>query len=193
MPSLAIVPAAGRGERFGSTKDGAQAKLLASVDGEPLLDRTLASLIDGGVDAIVVVIPPGSTFDAVRRLGDPRVRVVTNPDPSPGMFSSIQVGWQAAEGDPVLILPGDMPFVRPETVAAVIAACRDTAAVVSPRTDGRRGHPVGLPAGLRPVVLASARTSTLGDLLRAQTLARVEVEVADPGILRDVDVPGDLG
>ena len=193
MPSLAIVPAAGRGERFGSTRDGAASKLVAPVGGEPLLDRTLASLLDGGVDAVVVVVSPAAVLDVVTRLRDPRVRVVVNPDPSPGMFTSIQVGWEAAgEADPVLILPGDMPFVQPATVTAVVTACLRLGVVVSPRIGGRRGHPVGLPGRLRPIVLAAPRTSALGDLLGAQPGERVEIDVADPGILRDVDVKSDL-
>src|SRR5262245_47921358 len=104
MSSTAIVPAAGKGERFGG------GKLLAEVAGVPMLDRTLRSLIDGGVDEIVVVLPPSGRFDTVRLLSEPRVLMVVNPDPSRGMFSSIQVGVEAAQGDPLIVLPGDMPF-----------------------------------------------------------------------------------
>ena len=71
---------------------------------------------------------------------DPRVIVVVNPDPSRGMFSSIQTGVSAAEGDPILVLPGDMPFVRSETVAALVAAAR-LGEIVSPRYGSKHGHP----------------------------------------------------
>ena len=47
MRSVAVVPAAGSAVRFGGMK------LLALIDGEPLLDRTIAALLDGGVDQIV--------------------------------------------------------------------------------------------------------------------------------------------
>src|ERR1700681_1339518 len=100
MPSIAVVPAAGRSERFGS------AKLLALVDGERLLHRTIRSLLDGGVDQVIVVLgadsPVRSSQFEVRSLREPGVRVVTNPDPSRGMFSWIQIGVAAAEGDPIL-------------------------------------------------------------------------------------------
>ena len=189
---LAIVPAAGRGARFGSTS-ATPTKLLASVDGEPMLDRTLGSLIEGGVERVVVVVGPGGALEKLTRLGDPRVRVVTNPDPAPGMLSSIQAGWASAEGDPVLVLPGDMPFVRAQTVRVVIETCRSTGAIVSPRTGGKRGHPVGLPGALRAAVLAAPPASTLKDVIDAGTLRRVAVDVDDPGVVRDVDVPADLG
>ena len=108
--SVAIVPAAGRAERFGG------AKLLADVGGMTMLDRTMQCLLDGGVERIVVVLPPAGRFETVKLLADPQVKVVTNPDPSPGMFSSIQVGMYAAEGNPILVMPGDMPFVSASTV-----------------------------------------------------------------------------
>ena len=67
--SVAIVPAAGKAERFGG------GKLIADIDGEPLLNRTLRSLLDGGVDHLVVVLAPGATFATVELLNDERVGV----------------------------------------------------------------------------------------------------------------------
>jgi molybdenum cofactor cytidylyltransferase len=186
MPSLAIVPAAGKGERFGG------AKLVADVGGIPLLGRTLACLLEGGVDRIVVVLPPAGIFDAIGLLADSRVAVAVNPDPSRGMFSSIQTGFAAAEGDPILVLPGDMPFVATETVAAVLAASARLGGLVVPRHDGRRGHPIALAGHVRSAVLAAPPGTTLSELLRGLPIERHEIDVVDPGILRDVDVRGDL-
>lgn len=187
MPSLAIVPAAGRAERFGG------GKLTADLDGEPLLNRTLQSLLDGGVERVVVVIAPGAALASVTMLGDPRVRTVVNPDPSRGMFSSIQCGVAAEDGDPILVLPGDMPFVKSATIAAVLAAARETRAIVSPRLAGRHGHPVAFPSRLRQLILdADAATTTLSRLISAHGAGRVEVNVTDTGVRRDVDVRGDL-
>jgi molybdenum cofactor cytidylyltransferase len=186
MSPLAIVPAAGKAERFGG------AKLLARVDGEAMLDRTIGSLLDGGVARVVVVVAPGSDLTLVERLGDHRVQTVVNDDPGRGMFSSIQTGLGVAGGDPVLILPADMPFVSSATVAAVIAACQREQTIVVPTINGERGHPIAFPASLhRPVLLAPV-TSSLKDALAETGARRVELPVPDEGILRDVDVPGDL-
>jgi len=184
--SIAIVPAAGKGERFGG------AKLLALIDGKTVLDCTLASLLDGGIDRIVVVIEPSAPLALVRRLEDPRVRTVINDDPSRGMFSSIQTGLGIAGGDPVLIIPGDMPFVRPSTVAAVLEACRRERAIVVPTYDGNRGHPIAFPSDVRKAVLNAPVSSTLKEALASTGAARIELPVDDEGVLRDVDVPGDL-
>jgi molybdenum cofactor cytidylyltransferase len=186
MASLAIVPAAGKAERFGG------GKLLADVGGVPLLDRTLMCLLDGGIDRIVVVLPPAVRFDAVKQLADPRVLVVVNPDPSRGMFSSIQVGVGAGDGDPILILPGDMPFVSSGTVVAVLTAQARTGGLVVPRHDGRRGHPIALPGRLHAEILQADATGTLSQLLKAVAIDRLELDVEDAGVVRDVDVVGDL-
>jgi molybdenum cofactor cytidylyltransferase len=186
MASLAIVPAAGRADRFGG------GKLLADVGGVPLLDRTLRCLLDGGADQVVVVLPPAGRFDTVRLLADPHVLVAVNPDPSRGMFSSIQVGIGAGDGDPVLILPRDMPFVSSGTVVAVLAAYARAGGLVIPRYAGQHGHPIALPGRLRSEILAAAATDNLSRLLKTVGVDRCDLDVEDAGVVRDVDVVGDL-
>ena len=186
MPSVAIVPAAGRGERFGGMK------LAAMLRGEPLLSHTLRCLLDGGVEQIVLVTTSGAELTHVPLASDPRVRRVVNPAPSRGMFSSIQTGVTEADGDPILILPGDMPFVGPNTVSAVLSEARRTGAIVSPSHEGRRGYPLELPARLRQPILDAPTGSTLASVLDACESERRTIEVDDPGVLRDVDVVTDL-
>jgi molybdenum cofactor cytidylyltransferase len=187
MPSVAIVPAAGKAERFGG------AKLVAQIDGHALIDLTLRSLLDGGVDRVIVVVAPGADFSAARLLADPRVRTIVNADSSRGMFSSIHAGLAGAEGDPVLILPADMPFVSSATVAAVMAACVREQRIVVPVCNNERGHPVAFPVSLRAAVLLAPPDSTLKAALASTGAARFELTVDDPGIVRDVDTRGDLG
>ena len=187
MGAIAIVPAAGKAERFGG------GKLIADIAGEPLLNHTLRSLLEGAISAIVVVLAPDAAFESVALLNDPRVMQTVNPDPSRGMFSSIHTGLaHAPEGHPILVLPGDMPFVKSATIAAVAAHARESGTIVSPRFSGRRGHPVALPASLRDVILRAPLTATLADILDAPQRGRDYVDVDDAGVLRDVDVRADL-
>ncbi|MEZ5316192.1 MAG: nucleotidyltransferase family protein [Vicinamibacterales bacterium] len=199
----AVVPGAGRSERFGGPK------LVADVGGRPLVDRTLACLLDAGVDQVVLVVAPGSPVLALdarvaASLGDPRVRIAINPAPDRGMFSSIQAGVgllsgpaTAAGASPglelLLVLPGDMPFVRAETVRAVIAAARAHGGLVSPRHGGTRGHPLAVPGALLPLIAAADPAGPLKAALAAYLPERLELDVADPGVVRDVDRPGDVG
>ena len=184
MAVVAIVPAAGKAERFGA------AKLLAEIKGEPLLNYTLWSLLDGGVGKVVVVTAPGADFSQVKLTSDPRVLLVVNADPARGMLSSIQTGLSIVTGDPLLVLPGDMPFVQSSTVTAVVTACIRRQRVIVPVHHAQRGHPVALPGVLRRQILSSPPTATLKAALG--DAERIELPVSDPGILRDVDRPADL-
>ncbi len=189
MGSLAIVPAAGAAERFGG------AKLLADVDGQPLLERTVSCLLNAGVDAVVVVLGPDADRlkAEVPALRDRRVQVTLNEDPSRGMFSSLQVGLGRADGDPILVMPGDMPFAHSGTVATLLSAYQRTPAmIVSPRYEGKRGHPVLLPPDLRTEILDADPLGNLHLILRVHPDRRVDVDVADRGVVRDVDTVGDL-
>jgi len=187
MPSLAIVPAAGRAERFG------RQKLLEDLGGELLLNRTIRCLLEAAVDRVAVVVPPDGGLDAVPLLADPRVKTVLNPDPSRGMFSSIQAAFETvADGDPVLVLPGDMPFVSSTTVAAVLARASGSTRVVIPQYNGQRGHPVALPRALGSEILMASPRSNLSGLLTSLGIEREYLDVTDAAILRDIDVRSDL-
>jgi CTP:molybdopterin cytidylyltransferase MocA len=189
LRAIAIVTAAGSAERFGGRK------LLADVGGEPLLDRTIRSLLDGGVSEVIVVVGTDSRAELerdVNAMNDARVRPVENRDPSRGMFSSIQEGVRTASGDVLLVLPGDMPFVRPATIKRVIDEWTRTRGIVSPRHNGKRGHPVALPLELRDEILATPATSNLHEVIKKHLSERTDLEVDDPGINRDVDRPEDL-
>jgi molybdenum cofactor cytidylyltransferase len=187
--AVAVVTAAGSAERFGGKK------LLTLIDGEPLLDHTIRALLEGGVSEVIVVVGRDARAELEREVNtllDPRVRPVENPDPSRGMFSSIQEGVAQAQGDAILVTPGDMPFISPETVRAVIAAYERRPAIVSPRFRGKRGHPVALPIALRDEIRAADPHATLHDVIHAHADMRVDVDVDDRGIVRDVDRPEDL-
>ncbi len=187
--SVAIVTAAGSAERFGGKK------LLAQVDGEPLLDRTIRSLLEGGVSEIIVVVGADARAELerdVNALNDPRVRAVENPDPSRGMFSSIQEGVRTAQGDVLLVLPGDMPFVQPATVRQVLDVWTLQRGIVSPRYNGKRGHPVAMPLALRDEIAATDPTSNLHEVIKKHLEERTDVDIDDAGIVRDVDRPEDL-
>jgi CTP:molybdopterin cytidylyltransferase MocA len=185
-PSIAIVPAAGRSERFGGIK------LLADVNGQPLIARTLQSLLDAGIPRIIVVCAP-MPFGSVELFDDVRVELATNPEPSRGMFSTIQSGLAFAGVDEIaVVLPADMPFVRPGSIAAVIDECRRTDAPIAAAFRGTAGHPLALPPRLRNAILAASSSKNLKDVLKSAGEAPVSLEVEDRGVIRDVDIQEDL-
>lgn len=187
MKPLAVVPAAGFAERFGSDK------MLVKIGERPMIEATVRSLLEGGVQKVVVVVPPDS--DAIRTAleGIAGVEVATNRSREKGMFSSIQAGLRDAGGDPILVLPGDQPWVEPATVAALLARYAEAGAIVSPRFNGKRGHPVVIPGEYRQEILDAGEGVTLHEILKAHAGHRLDIDVYDRGVIRDVDVPADLG
>ena len=189
LRSIAIVTAAGSAERFGGKK------MLADVGGEPMLDRTIRCLLEGGVSEVIVVVGTDSRAELerdVEAMNDARVRPVENRDPARGMFSSIQEAVRTASGDVLLVLPGDMPFVKADTVRSVLLEWTKRRGIVSPRYNGKRGHPVALPLGLRDEILATPATSNLHDVIKRHLDQRTDLDVDDPGIVKDVDTQADL-
>lgn len=184
--TAAVVPAAGRSERFGSMK------LLADIGGEPLVNRTLSSLIEAGIAPVVVVLSAVTPLDTVPLMSHANVRTVVNRDPSRGMFSSIQCGLSVAKAEAIVVLPADMPFVATTTIALVARTCLETGRVVVPVFNGRRGHPIGIPGGLRDGLLMMPPDRSLKDALAALGEELLLVDVHDEGVVRDVDVKSDL-
>lgn len=185
---VGVVLAAGRGERFAAADPAGSPKMLAPIDGVPMVRRVVATLIAGGVDRCVVVVSTdGAAAIGVTLEGLP-VELVVNPDPSRGMFSSVQCGVGATDDtDQCVLLPGDMPFIQPLTVTLLIATARDSARTVAPSLDGHAGHPVVLSSAMRSRVLAAAAESRLDHELAHEGV--MLVPVVDSGVRRDVDRP----
>jgi molybdenum cofactor cytidylyltransferase len=107
-----------------------------------------------------------------------------------GMGHSIAAGVAArADAPGWLLLPGDMPMVRPATLLAVAAALEHHP-VAYAQHQGRRGHPVGFAAELYSELMMLS-----GDEGARRIVARypaIGVDVDDPGVLLDLDTEADL-
>jgi CTP:molybdopterin cytidylyltransferase MocA len=187
----AVLLAAGEGKRFGGPK------ALATADGEPFLVRVARAARDGGSAVIWAVVRPGA--DAIARLAREAGAIpVENPDPDRGMFSSVQAGLEAAlaAAPPprgVLIYPVDYPRVSAGTVAALLAALAVKPATTwaQPTHDGTPGHPIAIDAVAARALLHASPDTSLRDALHALGLTRHPVPVLDPGVLTNVNRPGD--
>jgi molybdenum cofactor cytidylyltransferase len=185
---IGVVVAAGRGARFAEADPAAPPKMLAPVEGVPMVRRTVESLIAGGVVHCMVVVSAGGAAAIQQALGGLPVTVAVNPDPSRGMFSSVQCGIAVTgPSDVCVLLPGDMPFVQPSTVATLIAAAHQGAHTVTPSLHGHPGHPVVCSVVLRAAILDAAADARLDHLLKGDDVHTVDV--ADVGVRRDIDRP----
>lgn len=187
----AIVLAAGAGSRFGG------AKLEARVDGKPVLQHVLDALAAAGLDDPVVVV--GAPFTAA--IDWRRAEQVINPDPSRGLSSSLQLGWEAAitwrsGGQPapeaVIVALGDQPLIRPEVIRTLASAPIDPSSpILAPAYEHSDAHnPVRLNATAGHLVEEATGDRGLGPLIDSRPELVLWLEL--PGDNPDVDSQDDL-
>lgn len=182
---VVVVLAAGRGSRFQSTTH----KLLQPMGATTVLGHTLSNVLASGLP-LVVVTTAALAPEAARTVAARDVVVVPETQAALGMGRSLATGVASrSDGPGWLILPADMPLVRPQTLLAVAAALADHP-VAFAQFQGRRGHPVGFAAELY-----SELRLLNGDEGARRLLARypaVGVDVDDAGVLMDIDTVSDL-
>jgi len=139
---------------------------------------------------VVVVTTAALAPLVARQLATRDIVVLADAEAEQGMGHSISVGVAERSGAPGwLVLPGDMPLVRPGTILAVAGALEQYP-VVYAQYRGRRGHPVGFAAELYSELILLR-----GDEGARRIMARYPSqgqEVDDPGVLLDVDTASDL-
>lgn len=183
----ALVLAAGYGRRFGADKR--QARL---PDGTPLLAASLARAARCFARVSVVLRPE----DDPVALGVPDgMGIVRCAEAARGMGHSLAAGARtlaSADGVALAVLLGDMPWLADATLVA-LAARAEARRIVFPRYQGERGHPVLFGRRFWPALANLKGDNGARALLQAHPEACLDLTVDDPGVLRDVDAPADLG
>lgn len=181
-----VLLAAGTSSRFGEEN-----KLLATVEGSFVVRRAAASLLDSPVDPVVVVL--GHEAERVRpALADLPVEFVANPAFRNGQSTSVSAGVEAIadRADAAVFALGDMPWVDPDTVGALVTAyVAGEGNALAAAHDGERGNPV-LFDGRYFDALADLEGDVGGREILRQT--GTLVETGDPGVRRDIDRRADL-
>jgi CTP:molybdopterin cytidylyltransferase MocA len=187
----AVVLAAGAGSRFGG------GKLLAILDGRPVLQHVLDAIAAAGIEATTVVL--GADARAVERAVAWRgERRIVNPRPADGLSSSLRLGIRDAAAsepppDALLVALGDQPRLRPEVVRALVEALASDASrpiAVPAYADDRGRNPVLLGRAAWRLADDAVGDRGLGPLLAAEPALVAAVPV--PGDNPDVDTPADL-
>lgn len=126
MRTVAIVPAAGSGQRLGAGIP----KAFVELAGQSLIERSLAGLrASGVVDDVVVAVPPDRTDEAILILGDQATVVAGGADRT----ESVRLALAAAgEPDFVLVHDAARPLTPPALIARVVAALRSGHTAVIP-------------------------------------------------------------
>lgn len=186
---VVIVLAAGQGSRF----HGVSHKLAQPLGMATVLGQTIGHAIESRLP-VVVVTTERLAAEAARWVA--RRDVVLLPEVGSGGGEALGMGYSIAAGVNArphasgwLVLPGDMPLVKPASLVAVAAGLAQHAVVYAQHL-GRRGHPVGFSAEL-----FSELVQLKGDDGARRVAARypsVGLELVDPGVLLDIDTEADL-
>ena len=186
MNIVGLLLAAGSASRFGSDK--LQHML---VHGVPIAVQAARNLRKEAGRVIAVVRPNAETTAAA--LAAEGVEVVVCQNAGEGMGVSLACAVRAAgQVDGYLVALADMPFARPSSIAAVRDALSGGAVLVAPYFRARRGHPVGISAKFRAELLALSGDEGAKTLIAAHQTELLKIPVGDPGVVRDIDTPGDL-
>jgi molybdenum cofactor cytidylyltransferase len=184
-----VVLAAGTSSRYGEPN-----KLLASLDGRPLVAHAVETLVESDCDGVTVVVgwEHERVTDAVAAFD---VEIVENPAFADGQSTSVRRGVERADAqgaDAVLVALGDMPDVDVASVDLLVEAYeRGVADVLAAAAAGQRGNPVLFDAAYFDA-LAAVEGDTGGRSLLTPAEGAVAIETGDYGVHRDVDRPADL-
>ena len=186
----AVILAAGRSERMGRSK----ALLPFGSSNETFVSHLVTSLRAGGVDDVVVV---GRTGDAPLAAEVLRcsARLVENVDADRGQLSSIVTGLDAVDHPgvhAVLVMPVDIPLVRPETIAQLLSAFLAAKLPIARTTfAGRHGHPVIFGRTIFDELRRADPSIGASAVVRIRANRVLNVDVDDRAVVHDVDTPED--
>lgn len=185
---VGLVLAAGSGSRFGGPK-----ALLRDQHGATWVARAVATLVEGGVHSVHVVV--GASAEAVTAAVPHGAHVVEAVDWAEGMGASLRTGLAAVQQDSpaaaaLLVMLVDTPDVGPDVVRRLAGQAAPTV-LARAAYQGNPGHPVLLGRDHWSGVAEQA----VGDRGARDYLAPREVhlvECGDIGSGTDIDTPDDL-
>ena len=184
-----LVLAAGLSRRYGSDK-----RLADIGTGKPLLEQTLAQIVEA--DMAFLVVLRHDDLDYIDELTEkyPRGHFVRCPESALGMGYSLSFGVEQARFrrfTGIVVALGDMPGVEPATYRAVGRQLKSDNIIV-PRHQERTGNPVGFGSDFFDE-LKSIRGDRGAKEVWQNHPDRVEyLDLQDQGILIDIDIPDDI-
>ena len=181
MTIAAVVLAAGEGTRFG----GDTHKLLAELNGRPLIEWAVEHAVEAGLDDTYVVVGGVELIDVLPES----VTIVENHSWEDGQALSLRAGLAAAQADghtAVVVGLGDQPLIPP---AAWRAVADGEGVIVTASFDGQRSPPVKLDEQVWPLLPLEGDQGARS-LLRSRP--ELVTEISCDGSAFDVDTLADL-
>jgi len=183
----ALILAAGQGRRMGGPH-----KLLATIDGKPLVRLVAEAALGSKASAVTVVT--GHMEDKVKSaLTGLTVDFVHNAEFAEGLSTSLKAGLASLppDVDGAVVLLADMPKVTAAMIDRLVGGFdpESGALLVVPTFEGKRGNPVLWDRRFFIEMMALAGDVGARHLIGEHAEQVAEVEAGDAGILIDVDTP----
>jgi molybdenum cofactor cytidylyltransferase len=185
----AVVLAAGQSARMGGAN-----KLLLPFGDEPLVRRTVRTVLAAGVQEAVVVTG-WQGREVTRAVLDLPVAVQPNLLYEEGQMRSVAAGVAALTQatDAILVCPGDLPLLRTEDIHQLmdVYLSHPDSSIVIPRFAGARGNPIVFAASYAPEVAAGRRLIGCRKLAQQYPEETCWHEAAHDRFTTDCDTPED--
>ncbi|MEX0751824.1 MAG: molybdopterin-binding/glycosyltransferase family 2 protein [Xanthobacteraceae bacterium] len=183
----AVILAAGRSSRMGGEN-----KLLAEIEGKPLVRIAAEQALTSRARPVVVVT--GHQREKIEAaVAGLDVKLVHNPEFALGLGTSLRAGVAAVppENDGAVICLADMPQVASPLIDRLIEAFEPEkgALVAVPVRDGKRGNPVLWSRRFFPELMAIEGDVGARRLIAVYSEAVAEVPVTGDDAFVDVDTP----
>jgi len=177
---IGVILAAGASQRMGFPK------WQAEIAGKSFLAHIVDTFAEVNITSPIVVF---------RKLPDSihkSIIPVINPSPESGQLSSLQTALSFVDdGHPFFMQLVDRPLVHHSTFTMMMDEY-DGSKIVIPAFEGRKGHPVLFPPGMRKVIM---RTDLKGGTRAAIEMWRGGVRVVETGdeaVWWNIDTPEEI-
>jgi molybdenum cofactor cytidylyltransferase len=190
----AVILAAGQSRRMGRVN-----KLLADIDGAPMIARIADAVLASSAGPVVVVT--GFEPKRVRAaLAGRELTIVHNQDYADGLSTSLKCALKALDHevdgavDGAVVCLGDMPGVSAAHIDKLIAAFDpvEGRGICVPTFNGKRGNPVLWDRRYFSGIAEVAGDVGARHLIGEHADAVCEVAMGDDGVLTDLDTPAAL-
>ncbi|HMF12306.1 MAG TPA: nucleotidyltransferase family protein [Gemmataceae bacterium] len=190
---FAVVPAAGKSVRMG------RPKLTLPLGGRTVLECVVSALRTAGVEHVLVVLGP-HVADLVGLAESTGAHALALTEATPDMRATVERGlswleerYRPRDDDAWLLVPADHPTLDAAVVPRLLQARerQPETGILVPTYENRRGHPalIAWPhvAGIRALPPGHG----LNAYLRQHSAETLELPIASPSVLWDLDTPED--
>ena len=183
-----ILLAAGQSKRFGDKN-----KLLAIINGKPIINHILDTLVEI-YDPSELIVIIGHEHKIIKNLIlNKDIKIVENINYKKGIGTSIALGINNldSEIDGVMIIPADMPYINPKDLINLEKKFVELncVKVVMPEHNSKIGNPVILPRNYFNTLKILKNDFGAKSMIRKKDIITLKTEF---GTIFDIDTQAEL-